>query len=46
MKRRKNRGKISAGEWNAAVAQAMDVLERTGRGDLTDEEMRKRFAEL
>lgn len=46
LKQRKNRGKISVDEWNAAVAQAMDVLERTGRGELTDEEMRRRFAEL
>ena len=46
LKQRKNRKKISVDEWNAAVAQAMDVLERPGRGELTDEEMRRRFAEL
>ena len=46
LKQRKNRGKISADKWNAAVAQAMDVLGRTGRGELTDGEMRRQFAEL
>ena len=43
LKQRKVRGKISADEWNAAVAQAMQVLEQAERGELTDDEMRERF---
>ena len=43
LKQRKNRGKISVDEWNAAVAQAMQVLEQAERGELTDDEMKERF---
>ena len=43
---RKNRKKISRDEWNAAVAEAMNVLEQSEQGKLNDEEMRKRFAEF
>lgn len=43
LKQRKVRGKISVDEWNAAVAQAMQVLEQAERGELTDDEMRERF---
>ena len=39
LKRRKSRGKISVDEWNAAVAQAMRVLEQVERGELADDEM-------
>ena len=46
LKQRKNRKKISGDEWNAAVAEAMKVLEQTEQGKLNDEEMRKRFAEF
>lgn len=46
LKQRKNRKKISRDEWNAAVAEAMKVLEQTEQGKLNDEEMRKRFAEF
>ncbi|MEQ3171144.1 DUF6076 domain-containing protein [Dysosmobacter welbionis] len=46
LKQRKNRGKISVDEWNTAVARAMEVLEQAGRGELTDDEVRLRFAEF
>lgn len=46
LKQRKNRKKISRDEWNAAVAEAMNVLEQSEQGKLNDEEMRKRFAEF
>ena len=46
MKQRKNRKKISADEWNAAVAEAVKILELTERGELSDDEMRTRFQAL
>ncbi|WP_300820945.1 DUF6076 domain-containing protein, partial [uncultured Oscillibacter sp.] len=46
LKVRKQRGKISADEWNAAVAKAQELLERSERGELTDEELRRRFEEF
>lgn len=46
LKQRKNRGKISLDEWNMAVATAQELLERSGQGELTDEELKKKLAEL
>ena len=46
LKQRKNRKKISVKEWNAAVAEAMKVLEESEKGKFNDEEMRKRFKEF
>ena len=46
LKQRKNRGKISVDEWNAAIAQAVEVLEQAGQGSLTDDEVRRQFAEF
>ena len=46
LKVRKQRGKISAGEWNAAVAAAQDLVARSERGELTDEELKRRLTEL
>ena len=46
LKRRKDQGKISIDEWNAAVVQAMQALEQTGCGELTDDEMRTWFQEI
>ena len=46
MKTRKQRGKISTGEWNAAVAAAQDLVAQSERGELTDEELKRRLAEL
>ena len=46
LKARKRRGKISKGEWNTAVAKAQDLLERSGRGELSDEELKRLLAEL
>ncbi len=43
LKARKQRGKISKDEWNAALAQAQKVLDMAECGELSDEEMRKRF---
>ena len=44
LKQRKNRRKISRDEWNAAVAEAMKVLEQAERGAFHDGERRKRGA--
>jgi len=46
LKQRKIRGKISPDEWNAAVAKAQDLVILSGRGKLTDEELKQRLAEL
>ena len=46
LKQRKNRGKISVDEWNAAVAQAMDFLDQSEHGKLTDEEPKRELGEL
>ena len=46
LKARKQRGKISKDEWNTAVAKAQELLERSGRGELTDEELSQLLAEL
>lgn len=46
LKQKKNRKKISVDDWNTAVAEAMRVLEQTERGELTDDEMKARFAEF
>ena len=44
LKARKQRGKISRDEWNAALSQVQEVLNLAEQGKLSDEEMRKRFA--
>lgn len=46
LKQRKNRRKISLDEWNAAVAQAQELLEQSGRSELTDEELKRKLEEL
>ena len=46
LKQRKNRGKISVDEWNAAVARAQEILEEAERGELSDVELKERLAEL
>ena len=43
LKMQKNRGKISVDEWNAAVAQALEVKDRAERGELSDGEMKAAF---
>ena len=43
LKQQRHRGKISTDEWNAMVAQAMDVKGQAERGELSDEEMRVVF---
>ena len=44
LKSRKQRGKISRDEWNAAMSQVQEVLDLAEQGKLSDGEMRKRFA--
>ncbi len=46
LKQRKNRKKISHDEWNAAVSTAQALLEQSGRGELSDEELKKALSEL
>ena len=46
LKVRKQRGKISTNEWNAAVAAAQELVAQSERGELTDEELKNRLAEL
>ena len=46
LKQKKNRKKINLNEWNAAVAEAMRILEQSESGQLTDDEMRARFKAL
>ena len=36
----------SADEWNAAVAKAQELLERSEREELTDKELSRRFDEF
>ena len=46
LKVRKQRGKISKDEWNTAVAKAQELVDRSERGELTDEELKQLLAEL
>ena len=46
LKQRKNRKKISVDEWNTAVARAQELLDQSGRGQLTDEDLRREFRDL
>ena len=46
LKQRKNRGKISMDEWNTAVARAQEWLEKSGRGELSDEELKNKLEAL
>lgn len=46
MKARKQRGKISKDEWNAAVAKAQELAVWSEREELTDEELKSKLAEL
>ena len=46
LKARKQRGKISTDEWNAAVANAQELVAQSERGELTDEELRKKLGQL
>ena len=38
--------KITIDEWNAAVAKAQGLLEQSGRGELTDENLKRKLDEL
>ena len=46
LKVRKQRGKISKDEWNAAVAKAQELVAQSERGELTDDELKQRLEEL
>lgn len=46
LKARKQRSKISVDEWNAAVAQAQELVAQSERGELTDDELRKKLEQL
>ena len=46
LKVRKQRGKISKDEWNAALSKAQKLLELSERGELTDEELKRKLEEL
>ena len=46
LKMRKQRGKISADDWNAAVAKAQDLKAQTERGELSDEALRRQLKAL
>ena len=46
LKARKQRGKISEDEWNAAVAKAQELVAQSGRGELSDDELRQKLEEL
>jgi hypothetical protein len=43
LKARKNRGKISVDEWNAAVTKAFDLKDRTERGKIGDSELKRLY---
>lgn len=46
LKQRKNRGKISVDEWNTAGSRIIKVLEQTECGELSDNEVHRRFTEF
>ncbi|MDO4270720.1 MAG: DUF6076 domain-containing protein [Eubacteriales bacterium] len=46
LKARKQRGKISVDDWNAAVAKAQDLKAQTERGEMSDEELRRQLQAL
>ena len=46
LKVRKQRGKISVGEWNVAVAKAQELVAQSERGELTDEVLKQKLGKL
>ena len=46
LKARKQRGKITVNEWNAAVVKAQDLKDQADRGELSDEELRRQLTAL
>ncbi len=46
LKVRKQRGKINTDEWNAAVAQAQELVAQSERGELMDEELKRKLDKL
>ena len=46
LKQRKNRRKMTMDEWNTAVAKAQELLGRSDRGELTDDELTRLLKKL
>lgn len=46
LKARKQRGKITVGEWNTAVVKAQGLKDQADRGELSDAELRRQLAAL
>lgn len=46
LKVRKQRGKITKDEWNAAVAKAQELVTQSERGEMTDEELKRELEKL
>ncbi|SBW06027.1 conserved hypothetical protein [uncultured Eubacteriales bacterium] len=46
LKARKNRKRMNLDEWNAAVAKAQDLKGQAERGEISNEELRRRLQEL
>lgn len=46
LKVRKQRRKINADEWNAAVAKAQELVAQSERGELSDEELKRKLEKL
>lgn len=46
LKVRKQRKKISKDKWNAAVSKAQELVAQSERGELTDEELKRKLEEL
>ena len=46
LKMRMQRGKISAGDWNTAMAKAQELKEQSERGELSDDELRRQLESL
>ena len=46
LKTRKQRKKISTAEWNTAVAAAQELVAQSERGELTDEELKRKLDAL
>ena len=46
LKQRKNRGRITVDKWNRLIAQAQEIKEQALRGEMDEEELKKRFEEF
>jgi len=46
LKTRKNRGRLDADEWNAAVAKALDLKDRAEHGEIDDAELKRLYEQF